>query len=487
MISFPTHTMSETESNNVKSGVLEEMANMSVDELNNLEQQLATEFNSLSKEYLESRLSRINTILDKLNSLIKYATANDKSWLKIYNFEIETINSIMTNTEDLIISNNGDLKNKPDLLKSIDEYQEELKEIFKNLQSPFDFDSTFRFDNNDNLNGQSNPNLSKLPFSYLFNDYFKKHRDALNAIIKEKDYQANLLYNNLYGNRVILWKQYYNKLNQQKQKLIDRTNDQLNQLYKDYYHLNEQKNLDFSERHYYRSLLTPNELSTTIDDSINTVDTQDVASVLETDHDSNYIELDTRHKTKSKIEISDIRKKIINEDQMLNNIGNGIKRSWDETDSNTDHHWKRSRFSLTDEEAIEDLLLIRQNITQQKKSQQELSVNQENEKIDQNQDEIVAVAVDDDDDDDKEKSQGPSLQHNKLGADGEGEGEGEDDEDEDSGNDKEGTDAPLEANLTSEEKNQRELYKEIIFQNSANEGMKIQSLPPLDCFPRFFN
>ena len=37
----------------------------------------------------------------------------------------------MTNTEDLIISNNGDLKNKPDLLKSIDEYQEELKEIFK--------------------------------------------------------------------------------------------------------------------------------------------------------------------------------------------------------------------------------------------------------------------------------------------------------------------------------------------------------------------
>lgn len=163
----------EKESKNVKLGVLEEVANMSVDELTNLEQQLASEFNTLSKEYLESRLSRINTILDKLNSLIKYATANDKSWLKIYNFEIETINSIMTNTEDLIISNNGDLKNKPDLLKSIDEYQEELKEIFKNLQSPFDFDSTFRYDNDDKLNDGSNPNLSKLPFSHLFNDYFK--------------------------------------------------------------------------------------------------------------------------------------------------------------------------------------------------------------------------------------------------------------------------------------------------------------------------
>ena len=84
--------------------------------------------------------------------------------------------------------------------------------------------------------------------NYLFPIYLTitlKHRDALNAIIKEKDYQANLLHNNLYGNRVILWKQYYNKLNQQKQKLIDKTNDQLNQLYKDYYHLNEQKSRFF--------------------------------------------------------------------------------------------------------------------------------------------------------------------------------------------------------------------------------------------------
>ena len=37
----------------------------------------------------------------------------------------------MTNTEDLIMVNNGKLKNKPDLLKSIDEYQEELKEILR--------------------------------------------------------------------------------------------------------------------------------------------------------------------------------------------------------------------------------------------------------------------------------------------------------------------------------------------------------------------
>ena len=49
---------------------------------------------------------------------------------------------------------------------------------------------------------------------------------------------------------------------------------------------------------------------------------------------------------------------------MLNNISCGIKRSWDETDTNTSiDPLKRSRFSLTDAEAIEDLLLIRHNIT----------------------------------------------------------------------------------------------------------------------------
>ena len=62
-----------------------------------------------------------------------------------------------------------------------------------------------------------NNNLSKLPFPYLFNDYFKRHRDGLNAISKEKDYQTKLIKDNLYGNRIILWKQYYNSVNQRKQ------------------------------------------------------------------------------------------------------------------------------------------------------------------------------------------------------------------------------------------------------------------------------
>lgn len=107
-------------------------------------------------------------MLEKLNSLIKLATANDKSWLKIYNFEIETINNIMTNTEDLIMVGNKTIPNKPDLLKSMDEYEVELREIFSNLQSPFDFDDTFKYDNGEISSKLENTHrhLSKLPFPF---------------------------------------------------------------------------------------------------------------------------------------------------------------------------------------------------------------------------------------------------------------------------------------------------------------------------------
>lgn len=213
------------------------------------------------------------------------------------------------------------------------------------------------------------------------------------------------------------------------------------------------------------------------------MDTQDVAAVLETNHDSNYVELDTRHKSKNKIEISDIRKKIIDEDQMLNNISCGIKRSWDETDTNTSiDPLKRSRFSLTDAEAIEDLLLIRHNITKQN-SHHEQNKNQQKEGIEQNQEnQLEEVDIDEAE---EEEGQEQSIQHNQEGVEREGEEEEEYGEEMDSDNDREETEAPIESILTSEQKNQRELYKEIIFKNDTTEGMKIQGLPPLDCFQIF--
>ncbi|MCP8716578.1 MAG: hypothetical protein M5E90_04075 [Asgard group archaeon] len=435
--------------NKVQGELLKEISQMSVDELNELEEQLSTEFKTVGKEYLDNRLSRINVILEKLNNLIKLATANDKSWLKIYNFEVETINNIMTNTEDLIMVNNGKLKNKPDLLKSIDEYQEELKEIFKNLQSPFDFDNTFKYDNEYLMNHKNiNNNLSKLPFPYLFNDYFKRHRDGLNAISKEKDYQTKLIKDNLYGNRIILWKQYYNSVNQRKQKLINDTQNELNQLYKDYYRLNEYKNAETSNRAYYRSLTNPFAVDANTDDKIDTINNKDLDTVLNSNQDSNYIELDTRFKPKSKIELSDIRQRIKQKDWEVSNIAQRIKRSYDYEESN------EICTSLNDFEADEDLLLLRQTLN----SDGTLSSKRRK------------IAEDTSDD-------------SELYSDAEGEVNNEENR---SGDSSEDEDLEESQDLTPEEKLKRKEYKQILF-NNAPESSKLQKLPPLESFPALYN
>ena len=135
---------------------------------------------------------------------------------------------------------------------------------------------------------------------------------------------------------------------------------------------------------------------------------------------------------------------------MLNNISCGIKRSWDETDTNTSiDPLKRSRFSLTDAEAIEDLLLIRHNITKQN-SHHEQNKNQQKEGIEQNQEnQLEKVDIDEAE---EEEGQEQSIQHNQEGVEREGEEEEEYGEEMDSDNDREETEAPIESILTSEQK-----------------------------------
>ncbi|KAL6451583.1 hypothetical protein SBY92_004916 [Candida maltosa Xu316] len=438
--------------NEIQSSMVKEMSEMTVQQLTELEQQLSQEFKTFGKEFLESRLSRINTVLDKINNSIKSAVASDKSWQKIYNFESETINNIMTNTEDLILVDKGALKNKPDLVRSFDEYQEELKEIFKNLQSPFDFDGTFKNDNNEEfvLNNQQ---LSKLPFPLLFNNFFQKHRHGLNTVNKEKDYQTKLIQDNSYGNRVILWKQYYCKLNQQKQKLINETQEELNQLYKDYYRLNEHKNIGTSLNHYYRSLIHPYQTTTTTNNDINTINTQDVSTVLNYNHDSNYVDLDTRHKPKNKIELSDIRKRILGKDWELNNISQGIKRSLDGTESVADS--KKICLGLSDYEAEQDLALMKSNI-------KESSTRQESSGVENVTDaEDTSARVEED-------------EAEEVDGDDEREEEEEDDDDEEQS-----------AELTPEEKIKRKKYKKLLSTNST-QVPTMMSLPPLETFPHLF-
>jgi len=298
--------MSGADGNEVNPQAIRELPKMTSAELAGLERLVAAEFRDLGRSYIQARLVRINQMIEKLLQLIKLATANDKNWLKIYNFEIETINNITTNTEDLVLVKDGVLLSKADLLKSVDEYEEELKEIFKNLQSPLDFDESL-----------NKPEESRLPFPYLFDQVFQDHKTGLKTIINEKDYQTRLLKTLSKSNSSIIWKQYFHKMCARKRQLIDETMDELYQLERQYRH-HDSRVIHYRNQHYYRSVLSTNDLVRSYDDKpfnttkVNTTNTTDLDEIVPNNRDPNYANLDNMYLQKNKIEMTNIRRDILN-------------------------------------------------------------------------------------------------------------------------------------------------------------------------------
>ncbi|KAI5960594.1 uncharacterized protein KGF55_004487 [Candida pseudojiufengensis] len=326
----------------------QDFESMPIKQLNEIEDKIKNEFKNLSKKYIKNRISRINSIIDKLKNSIKITQDNDKSWLKIYNFEIETINNILTNTEDLIMIKNGTLKNKPDLL-NLEEYEEELKEIFQNLQSPFDFDNTFKYDNNEiyqklnnnNNNENENENLSKIPFPFAFNECFKPYRDELRSINFSKDYESQLIKNSYKSNSVIIWKQYYTNLINSKTDLMNQTNHKLTELYKDHHLLNSTKNQVAYNDYYYRTL--------------NSID------CFKNDKDSKYSSSNknkSNQTPKNKIELSMIRQDILKNNTLID-IQKSIKRTYHDA-------FNTEEISPENDELDNDLNLIRSSIAQKR-------------------------------------------------------------------------------------------------------------------------
>lgn len=353
---------------------------MSAEELQNYQNEISSEFKHLSRQYIESRLVRINAMIEKLQYLIKLATANEKSWSKIYNFEVETINNIMTNTEDLIMVENGSIPSKPDLLKSLLEYEEELREIFKNLQLPFDYDDTFKYDNdelirkfsgnngnegeikqkekgsvleleteskkmltNENLANNmksikqskddsdisnTSQELSKFPFPLLFNQIFQPHRDNLKSIGKFKDYQSQLIQNNSENNSTIAWKQYYHKVMNKRNELRTKVNHELVQLYKEKNNLNQEAIQQSMDQEYYKSLISISDISGSKNDAINSTTTSNLALLMKYNHDSHYMSLDNRLLPKNKIELSHLRRDVQYKTHKVELMKNNVKRHY---------------------------------------------------------------------------------------------------------------------------------------------------------------
>lgn len=283
---------------------LSKIATLSKEELSKLEGELALEFKQTSKQYVEARLARIQKLVEKVNQLLKVTRANDKNWMKVSRFEIETINNIKYNVENLILLGNG-LKDQ-NVLRSFEEYELESKEIVKNLQSPLVWDESLKDDSEDTNNNETDSN--RLVFPYYFQEVFKPYKKNLKTIVNEKNYQKDLIYNSSLGSSTIIWKQYYNNLVKKKQKLADDTSKELFELYKEFHHINENEMAQANWKQYYKSVISINDLKRGFE--------EDYPSSLykysgRQSHDTNYVNLDNQYLQNNRVESSNIKRGIL--------------------------------------------------------------------------------------------------------------------------------------------------------------------------------
>lgn len=345
--------------------LLPTLAYKTPEELNKIESNLLNEFKSLSHDYITSRQSRISHMISSLVYYIKTFSENDKNWSKIYNFEIETIESIKTNTEDLILS---DLKlsNAKDIIDTLDEYELELKELFNNIQSPLEFDEIFdnKFFNRIIKSDENLSHANTLPFPNQFHKIIKTFGKHLHGIKNENKYQINLIKANVKSNSKILWNQYYNDLISHKNNLINDTYDELNQLYKEYNDINENEKIISDNKFYNKSIISINNLKS-----------------YENLNQDNYYNVDNRYYKKNKIELTNIKKNIESKLKKFN----GIQRSYGD-------QIKLNACSGLNENEIDNDLLIMRSLgnTKSSKNHDQGNTNVESEEVD------IAVDVDDD-------------------------------------------------------------------------------------------
>ncbi|CAK9435546.1 uncharacterized protein LODBEIA_P02730 [Lodderomyces beijingensis] len=503
-----------TEGSGAAAALEKRIEQMPLEQLNNYQDEIAAEFKKLSRQYVESRLSRITSMIDKLGESIELAQGNNKSWLKIYNFEVEIINNMITNTEDLIMVSNGTMPSKPDLVKNLDEYEEELKEIFRSMRSPFDFDATFKYEtkelqDDDNqqkadcgaasatsaTSATSANKLSNLPFPYLFNDIFQPHRTNLKCITKSKDYQTELIKRTCCSNATITWKQYHSKVAAKKQKLILKTNHQLNELYKEYNQLNQSHLQETMDRYYYNSLLTPERIASLANDGVKG-NNGDVAAMLRRNHDSTYVTKGSRLLPKNEHELSSIRQELHANGKRAEQVRAGIKRSYNEAfippdlvnyanDGDGDeldgdlNAIKRAVLEKTgvmgvaSESNTNKLSEAPLPVKKEKKNDHELT-----------KDNVVVVDGEeegevDDDVDDKEEEEEEEEEYD----------DDDDDDDEDDSDDEDRYESyeevyDVEEDMTPAEKESRQMYKNVLFQEQLVSIMPFPSVPPLNVFPK---
>lgn len=286
--------------NEFKESHISNLAHSSIEELTNFEDDISKEFSSLSKEYLNSRVARINHLINSINYFISKLTEDETEWQEVFSTQTETINNIKTNTEDLILSTKTGSAN--DICDTLDEYEDTLKYLFQNIRSPLSFLGNYKV----NILSRGEANKARqLPFEGQFDNVIKPYTNDLKSILGESHYNHLLLESNTRANSTVIWKQYHSDLVAYKNKLINETYEQLNDLYKEYHNVNKGELNNKDKEQYYRSVVSSADLK-------RSYDTANRDTAVSNNHD-NYYDSNNSYFKKNKIELTNEKYKILSQ------------------------------------------------------------------------------------------------------------------------------------------------------------------------------
>lgn len=205
--------------------MIENLPNMSVEQLSKLESQLSREFSELSRNYIEARKSRIDYLLKNVDAQIKIFQDNDADWTDLYLNQLLALEDFVSHPEEAM------------------SHGQEFKQLLESVKLPWELDDLFE------------SRRHELPFAKYFQRIIQPHQNELMALDNLKNYSTQLVDLLAEKNRMILWNQYRADVADYKEKLVNQTYQELAQLHKEFYGVNSNESLNLDNKSYYRSVV----------------------------------------------------------------------------------------------------------------------------------------------------------------------------------------------------------------------------------------
>lgn len=270
-VSVPENSTVQVPEGPFEPSTILDLPGMSLDKLAIIEGQLASEFASLSKDFVDARAARTDYLLKIIDKLISAAEKYDREWSKIYGKETKDIEKVIAAPEHYLLG------------LSREKYSDDnLNTVLSLIVAPRDLDDIAA--RND-----------QLPFAKYFKKISEPYEAQLNALRNHYDYQNSLINNNVERYQEIIWEQYLQDMLDRRSDLIDKTHQQLTQLYEEYYGVQGNRMAAKDWNFYYRSVVSTHEMGES---------DPNLQARLKRENIDSYYDIDNRYFKKNKIQLT---------------------------------------------------------------------------------------------------------------------------------------------------------------------------------------